>query len=271
MDIEVENRNLNDLVLEDYLDGHTLDEVGYINCQNNNLTHLPDLHELESLEVLNCSHNQLQNLPRLPNDLYQLDCDHNVLESLNGLPDNLSELNCQNNHLTRLPEKLSEMLKLKRIVCSHNQITKLDHLPHTLYDSLLCDNNQLTEFNPPPHVKQILCHNNQIEEITQLNKFVNTFSCARNPLKKLFDLSTFLSKCQSAEFNLTISVYQVDLLPDKIPKKHLKKLKLHILDEDSTSYIYPPTKESYEKDMKHSKKISKLMKNYGNARFEPNN
>ena len=71
---------------EELLKLKNYNHIKYINCDNNNLTSLPD--NLPSyLIFINCSYNKLTSLP-------------------DNLPTYLNSINCSNNNLTSLPDNL---------------------------------------------------------------------------------------------------------------------------------------------------------------------
>ena len=76
------------------------EELEFLSCTSNNLTHLPPLPQLRELV---CSRNKLIDLPELPKSLEMLFCDNNNLTSLPTLPEGLLGLDCHNNKLRKIP------------------------------------------------------------------------------------------------------------------------------------------------------------------------
>jgi hypothetical protein len=136
----------------------------YLDCDNNQLTYLPNLPS--SLVGLYCSYNQLINLQKLPNNLEVLDCNSNKLTYLPSLPNSLNSLFCYNNKLTYLPE-LPNCLKV--LDCNSNKLTYLPSL-HNSLNSLFCYNNQLTNLpNLPNSLTKCSIHFTNISEIINID------------------------------------------------------------------------------------------------------
>jgi len=108
-----------------------------------NLTELLDLSEYTNLKELNCDNNNLTELPELPNSLEILKCYNNNLTSLPELPNSLEYLDFDNNQLTSLPELPNS---LEYLYCKYNKLTSLPELPNSLI-YLDCDNNNLPFVN----------------------------------------------------------------------------------------------------------------------------
>ena len=104
-------------------------DIVYIDCQNNNLSVLPNLPH--SLEYLNCSYNHLTALPTLPNSLTSLYCHYNRLTVLPTLPNSLEYLGCWNNELHSLPTLPNGLTILD---CKNNLLSFLPVLPDSLED-----------------------------------------------------------------------------------------------------------------------------------------
>ncbi len=93
----------------------------YINCQNNNLTSLPELPPL--LEEIWCDHNKLTSLPEvLPEMLTHLYCGSNELTSLPEFSKRLKIIDCRNNKIEKLPLSFA---KIRKINCRGNKLTSL--------------------------------------------------------------------------------------------------------------------------------------------------
>jgi Leucine-rich repeat (LRR) protein len=121
------------------------EDTEVLNCNDNQLTSLPDLSTLTDLRELYCWCNQLTSLPDLSTltNLQVLHCWDNQLTSLPDLPLNLQDLTCWDNQLTSLPN-LSAFIYLQRLNCKNNQLTSLPDLPLNL-QYLYCKNNPLPQ------------------------------------------------------------------------------------------------------------------------------
>ena len=132
-------------------------KITYLDCDDNNLTSLPELPE--SLMDMNCSFNNLTSLPKLPKSLKWLSCHHNNLTSLPELSKSLEYLYCSFNKLTSLPKlpksglvwsakNLTSVLVYQKSLiefsCTSNKLTSLPKLPKSL-KYFLCDNNNLSK------------------------------------------------------------------------------------------------------------------------------
>ena len=150
----------------------------YLDCYNNQLTHLPKLPD--NLEYLICCDNQITLLPILPKGLRLLYCGNNCLTKLPKLPNSLHYLSCNNNQLAALPILPDS---LKEVICSYNN---LKYLPTFMRNST----NKIFEYydNPVYHYIINECDGNlRIYNIHKI--FANKLSvwfleCKYNPLYK---------------------------------------------------------------------------------------
>lgn len=111
--------------------------------------------------LLDISNQGLRYLPHIPEYITELDCSNNQIENIYGknLLASLKKLNCSHNNLSVLSCLPSTLSWLD---CSHNLLTNIDHIPFTL-KYLYCDYNRFTRIRNLPH------------NMTELN-------CAYNPL-----------------------------------------------------------------------------------------
>jgi len=186
-----------------------LDDLIYLECSDNLLTHLPALpNNVLGLLTLICSNNPFtQPLPELPRNLGQLICINNNLNTLPRLTIPLKILNCKNNPLSQgLPELTPNLLELN---CSYCQLFVLPSLPPKLL-KLNCYNNHLNDFptlppnliefnisnNPlignilnrplPDFLTRFNCSNCQITSLPSKIPFnLKKFNCANNDISKL--------------------------------------------------------------------------------------
>jgi hypothetical protein len=111
-----------------------LTHLNYFNCDNNNLTELPNLSGCTYLRSLTCSNNELTELSNLSGlkHLDRLYCENNQLTEL-SISQKLLALNCSNNKLTELPD-LSQFDNFRILLCANNPLTKLPALPNSTKD-----------------------------------------------------------------------------------------------------------------------------------------
>jgi hypothetical protein len=164
-----------------------------LNCQNNQLTHLP---ALPNCVKLNCQTNQLIELPALPK-CQVIKCYDNQLITLPALP-RCTTLWCRNNQLT----ELSALPVCQKLECYNNQLIELPELPEC--SLLLCSNNQLTKLPALPICSRLNCENNQLTELPALPE-CQDLDCSHNQLTKL----PSLPQCQW----LYCSYNQIRVLP----------------------------------------------------------
>jgi len=155
--------------------------LGYLDCNNNELTELPKLPD--KLDHLECSSNKLTELPKLPDNLRYLGCSNNALKVLPSLPSGLVWLYCSNTQIEKLPN-LPETLT--QLYCSKNNIAYLPTLPDSLYE-LDVTSNALTRLPTlPPLISYLRCGNNKLTEIPNLrNDYMLALYCNDNQLEKL--------------------------------------------------------------------------------------
>lgn len=132
-----------------------LEEIMYLknlkklDCSDNNISKIQGLF-YPQLVALDCSHNQLTSLPTTP-VLEILRCSANLITKLPEHYPLLVYLECNVNNLTKLPDNLPlireiycsnnsiqeiKTMLLEKLVCSFNQIEKIDPLPNCVYLSI---------------------------------------------------------------------------------------------------------------------------------------
>ncbi len=128
------------------------------------------LNHLNHLKNLVLYNNDIRYLPAMDNliNLNKLDLSYNHLEIVPDLGNliNLTHLDISNNKLTCLTESISKLFKLRNLILSHNQLTKLPPINHlNELRELYIDNNN------------IVC----IPDYAELNNLV-FFNIDNNPL-----------------------------------------------------------------------------------------
>lgn len=80
---------------------------------------------------------------------------------------------------------LQKFTKLKKFICSHNQITKIINTPETLV-YLDCSYNKIKEISLSINVRHLDCSNNLITNLEVNCVFEGYFNISDNPMKKLY-------------------------------------------------------------------------------------
>ena len=124
------------------------ENVIYINCNDNNLSLLPENMNFPNLQEFNCRYNKLTSLPEnmsFPN-LQVFNCSDNEVTSL---PNNmnfpsLEEFYFSSNQLTLLPENMN-FPNLQKFYCRYNKLTSLpENMNFPNLQEFSCSWNQLT-------------------------------------------------------------------------------------------------------------------------------
>lgn len=111
--------------------------VEFLDLSHNKLNQLPDwLGQLPSLEILFLSYNQFVEVPAVIGrcrSLRMLGMRNNVLERIaeGALPPSLEWLTLTNNRLEKIPESISVLKKLKKLLLAGNRLTSL---PNSMRD-----------------------------------------------------------------------------------------------------------------------------------------
>jgi len=106
---------------------------------------------------------------------------------LNSLSDNIPTIDISVEGIKSLPD-LTRFKNLKKLICSHNQLTSLPTLPQNL-QILICDNNLLTYLPTLPQNLQILyCYNNKLTSLPTLPQNLKELNCYNNKLNLLSTL-----------------------------------------------------------------------------------
>jgi uncharacterized repeat protein (TIGR01451 family) len=167
--------NIDDLDGIQYFSG-----LEYLDCDNNNLTYLPELPNL--LSALSCSFNQLTSLPELPNSIIDIDVENNQLTSLPELPTSLYYFKCIYNQLMFLPELPTSLYGFD---CSYNQLTSLPELPDSLF-TIDCASNQISTLPElPTSLQYINCSNNELSSLPVIPSALSYLNCSGNQLTSL--------------------------------------------------------------------------------------
>ena len=100
-------------------------------------------------------------------------------------PPYLRRLNCSHNQLTKL-ENLPK--KLIRLDCPHNQLTLIKDLPESLIE-LYCPYNNLTKLeNLSRNLKVLDCSDNKLTKLQDFPRSLRTLFCSNNELTRLENL-----------------------------------------------------------------------------------
>jgi Leucine-rich repeat (LRR) protein len=115
---------------------------------------------------------------------------------LNRLPLFTGELNkikkliCSNNQISYFESK-DLPLELEYLDCSHNKLSFIPDLPITL-DCLICSNNKIDYIQVlPPYLRTLVCSYNQIrsfEDIVGFPQSISYFDCSYNLIEKIPEL-----------------------------------------------------------------------------------
>ncbi|WP_431133643.1 DUF7619 domain-containing protein [Psychroserpens mesophilus] len=191
--LQVSSMNVNNESITSLTGIEYFSNLGYLNCDSNNLTSL-DVSEFVNLTGLSCSSNQITslNLSNLTNLSY-LSCNNNFLTSLDlsGMV-NLDDLNCRDNQLTSL--EISDSVNMRWLDCRNNQLSNLDITSYTSLWDLNCQNNLLTSLIIPNllSLQVVDCADNQLTSLTINDETLLGLTCDNNLLTSL-DLSSMTS------------------------------------------------------------------------------
>ena len=121
---------------------------------------------------------------------------------LNSLSDNIPTIDISVEGIKSLPD-LTRFKNLKKLICSHNQLTSLPTLPQNL-QILICDNNLLTYLPTLPQNLQILyCYNNKLTSLPTLPQNLKELNCYNNKLTSLPTLPQNLKELNCYNNKLT--------------------------------------------------------------------
>lgn len=145
-----------------------LPELHQLNCSSSSITSIPSYPMLEVLDCPACSITRIEHSPKLKLVKFESN-DIQDLEFLRGCP-------------------------VEILNCGSNMITSLDPLEGTGVQYLKCDNNQLTRLTYLPEVADIICTENQILTLRDLQGSDNLVSleCRRNRLINLQGLEQMM-------------------------------------------------------------------------------
>ena len=104
------------------------------------------------------------------------------------LHNSLKKLWCSHNQLTSLPDLPNS---LKELYCNNNQLISLPDLPNSL-EILDCDHNKINSLpNLPNSLKKLWCSHNQLTLLPNLPISLEYLYCYNNQLESLPDFSHF--------------------------------------------------------------------------------
>jgi Leucine-rich repeat (LRR) protein len=143
---------------------------------------------------------------------------------LNSLSDNIPTIDISVEGIKSLPD-LTRFKNLKKLICSHNQLTSLPTLPQNL-QILICDNNQLTSLPTlPQNIEKLYCYNNKLTSLPTLPQNLKVLICFHNQLTSLPTLPQNLQilYCSSNKLNL------LPTLPQKLETLYCSHNQLNLL------------------------------------------
>lgn len=171
---------------------------------DNNFTDIPDLSAFTKLETLDIGWNKLSKLPKLPPCLTELACKHNLLTEMT-IPKNI-----------------------KRLVCSYNNISKINIEANSQIEIIICDHNKLQTINNMHGIRKLCCNDNELTQLNNLGNNIIYLDCTNNKLVKLSDMP-----------NLKDLICSKNLLVD-LPKMNKVKY-IEIYDTNITKIDYYDT------------------------------
>jgi Leucine-rich repeat (LRR) protein len=121
---------------------------------------------------------------------------------LNSLSDNIPTIDISVEGIKSLPD-LTRFKNLKKLICSHNQLTSLPTLPQNL-QILICDNNLLTYLPTlPQNLQELYCSYNKLTSLPTLPQNLQILSCYNNKLTSLPTLPQNLKELNCYNNKLT--------------------------------------------------------------------
>jgi len=127
-----------------------------------------------------------------------------IQQYLDSLPEDTESINVSKRNLDYIPS-LERFTKLKKLVCSSNNLTSLPPLNENLRE-LYCNNNKLTTL---PYLNEKLeeldCRNNQLTSLPPLNENLIQLSCNSNKLSTLPPLNKNLRELDCSDNKLSNS------------------------------------------------------------------
>ena len=194
---------------------------------------LPDITRFTNLQYLNCDDNNLTSLPELPESLIYLSCHRNKIRSLPKLPANLQYLYCSYNPLLSFPTILPT--NLEHLYCMSNQLTGLPALPANLRH-LYCADNKLTSLPElPANLQHFHCQHNKLNSMPFLPKSISSFGYYFNPIWEIQKrLNSFRYLYYSLKFKRQFKNWLWEKVrKPKIEKKYHPKYLMENLNEDN--------------------------------------
>lgn len=188
LDIDIDEKHFPDENFRNYVAYYDRDENKKLSLEEREKAREIDLH---------LDNRYLPGLGGSLNDPYayyvaRYNCYLLELQSLEGIEyfPNLEYLNCSGLLLTSLD--VSENTKLETLICSNNQLERLDVSANPELDYLDCSGNQLTELDLRSNRMLVIldCRNNRLEKLELgANETLTTLACQMNQLESL-DVST---------------------------------------------------------------------------------
>jgi Leucine-rich repeat (LRR) protein len=112
------------------------------------------------------------------------------LPSFTGELEKVKKLICSNNQISYFESK-DLPCELEYLDCSHNKLSFIPDLPITL-DCLICSNNKIDYIQIlPPYLRTLVCSYNQIrsfEDIVGFPESISYFDCSYNLIEKIPEL-----------------------------------------------------------------------------------
>jgi Leucine-rich repeat (LRR) protein len=111
-----------------------------------------------------------------------------IQDYLNSLPEDIDVINISCKSLTCI-QSLKRFYNLRHLDCSHNRLTTLPELNHSLV-ILKCSHNELTNLPALNHLLEDLdCSHNQLTRLPELNHLLEELDCSHNQLTRLPELN----------------------------------------------------------------------------------
>lgn len=154
--------------IHEYLDTLASD-IEELDLSNRSIERLPDLFRFINLKKLNISHNKLR---------YFFD-----------LPSTIEYLDCSNNNLVILHTQLFCSVRLQYLDCSNNNLERLKNYMPINLKVLICHNNSLSSIgNLNNCIRKIDCSHNNLPVLPYLPKSLYELSCNNNNLRNLTNI-----------------------------------------------------------------------------------
>ena len=156
-------------------------------CNNNSLSKL-DISKNVDLTDLDCSYNELTALSTTNNsELLYLDCSKNNITALTSTfyNKNIETIICYANKLNTLPVGITS---LKSLICSFNELSKLNASRMPSLEVLICSSNKIAELNlgAKDSLKILFMQENSVENLDlSQSQSLRILNCSDNNLSKI--------------------------------------------------------------------------------------